>query len=454
MTWNEENDILIKNQFDIVMNKISQKNKKYKVLELYITDVCNQKCEYCYLIKHQNELYPKEYRSQETILNNLKIFLNYLLENNYDSIPEFSIFTGEIWHTDFGLKVLEEIYNYCLKAKNPPFSIMIPSNFTFILNDNQTQKIEEWINKFGELKTYIHFSCSIDGLILENKNRPFNDLSQNYIKNQEEHYEKIFKWCKKMCFGFHPMVNSYSIEDWKEQYKWWIDKFVEHGFDVYKNSMFLEVRNDEWTHDKIFSYLDYLNFATDYLLNKYFNKDYIELLHFMLNINLPVTGNYVNVQLLRQSYGMCIRLGDLSWVPCHRTSYEPFVYGKFKVENGKIVGLEGKNTTLATAIYSLGYKGHPKCDTCAIGDLCLRGCYGAQFESNQELFYPCSTVCDLFFAKNLFLYYKIKKIISDYQVTDKIITNAIQDLYVNYISKISEEEIEKWMPKIKHLMMN
>ena len=34
-----------------------------------------------------------------------------------------------------------------------------------------------------------------------------------------------------------------------------------------------------------------------------------------------------------------IRLGDLSWVPCHRTSYEKFIYGKLKVENNTIVGV-------------------------------------------------------------------------------------------------------------------
>jgi len=35
-----------------------------------------------------------------------------------------------------------------------------------------------------------------------------------------------------------------------------------------------------------------------------------------------------------------VRAGDLSIIPCHRTSYQKFIYGKYKTENNKIIGIE------------------------------------------------------------------------------------------------------------------
>lgn len=460
MNWEEENNIIINTYFKKIIKEIN--HKKGCSLELFITDVCNQNCEYCYLIKHQDELYPKNFRSTKQILNNLQIFLNYLIENNYDNILKFSLFSGEIWHTQFGLDVLETIYQYCLKAKQPPLSIMIPSNFSFILDDIQLQKIETYIDKFNKKNIYLNFSCSIDGFFIESENRPFNNSNNNYIKDSEEHYEKIFKWCKKYGYGFHPMVNSFNIEKWKQQYKWWIDNFIKYELNFHQYSMFLEVRDNNWTDNKIYSYLDYLNFSVDYLFESYFKDDPVGLLKTMLNIDTVDNGNYINIQITRQSARMsctvdriiCIRLGDLSWVPCHRTSYDPFVYGTFQVQDNKIQNLIAKNVILPASIYSLGYKGHPKCDICPIADLCLRGCYGAQFEANKDLFYPCETVCNLFFAKNLFLYYKIKEIIQKYNISDNNITYQIQEIYKKYISKISDEETKQWIPMIKRLIVN
>ena len=69
-------------------------------LELYLTSTCNQKCEYCYLVKY--DLYPQEYNKPEIIMKNLEIIYNWILDNNY-YIRETEFFSGEIWHTKFGL---------------------------------------------------------------------------------------------------------------------------------------------------------------------------------------------------------------------------------------------------------------------------------------------------------------------------------------------------------------
>ena len=458
-TWDEENDYMIETVFKQLLNKASVDEKI--CVELFLTDECNQNCEYCYLIKHQDELYPSKYRKPENILKNLKIFLNYILKNNFN-IKFYELFTGEIWHTQFGIDVLNIILKYCKQFKNPPELIMIPSNFTFILNDKILEQIEEIIKEFKKINVELCFSCSIDGYYIEQENRPFKDNSKNIIKNSIEYYDKIFKWCKKQTFGFHPMVNSYNIEKWPQQYKWWIDKLLEYNFTPLKNIMFLEVRDNNWTTEKINSYLIYLNEAYNYTFLKLFNNNYEEFLKYILNIDIPSTGNYHNLMLCNQSPRMscmvdrmiCIRVGDLSWVPCHRTCYDPFVYGTMKIKNDNIIGIQAKNLPLLFSINSLGYQGHPKCDLCPIGDLCLRGCFGSQIESNKEIFFPCQTVCDLFIAKVLFQYAKIKDYITKSACQDQKILKYTQYIYDRYITEISQEEKDKWTSIIKQLIIN
>lgn len=72
-------------------------------LEFFITPQCNQHCDYCYLVKNGNKLYPKEIRDNKTILNNLKAYLDYLIEvKHITTIPRIDLFSGEIWGWPLG----------------------------------------------------------------------------------------------------------------------------------------------------------------------------------------------------------------------------------------------------------------------------------------------------------------------------------------------------------------
>ena len=53
-------------------------------LELFITPTCNQKCEYCYLQRHINDLYPKENNNRETIIKNFKHVLDWCVEEDFN----------------------------------------------------------------------------------------------------------------------------------------------------------------------------------------------------------------------------------------------------------------------------------------------------------------------------------------------------------------------------------
>ena len=72
LTWEEENDYLIESLF---LKRFSPEvdNTGMFTLELYITGECNQKCDYCYLTNHREDIYPSKLYNHKTILNNMKL---------------------------------------------------------------------------------------------------------------------------------------------------------------------------------------------------------------------------------------------------------------------------------------------------------------------------------------------------------------------------------------------
>jgi radical SAM protein with 4Fe4S-binding SPASM domain len=101
---------------------------------------------------------------------------------------------------------------------------------------------------------------------------------------------------------------------------------------------------------------------------------------------------------------MTVRVGDLAICPCHRTAYNKLLYGWFKVEDNQIVDIIGNNPQMATRVLmsnntycTLG------CDVCKYRTVCLKGCFGAQYEVLGDPFYPIQNICDFFTAKYSFL---------------------------------------------------
>lgn len=69
-------------------------------IEFFITPTCNQKCEYCYLVKY-DELYPHGINTKDNIFKNLNSILNWIKENDF-YISNIDLFSGEIWHLKLG----------------------------------------------------------------------------------------------------------------------------------------------------------------------------------------------------------------------------------------------------------------------------------------------------------------------------------------------------------------
>lgn len=465
-TWSEENDTALWNSAQQYLKALTSDEGRYG-LELFISPVCNQNCEYCYLVNHADQLYPKEYRDNETILKNLDIFIDFLIEN--DTIPtSLDLFTGEIWESTFGAQILKKLMRFLnTPTTNQLKSLTIPTNFSFIANDKARTMMEKYIEAFRFHGVNLTLSCSYDGPIIENVNRPFNNAKGRVDKSTAEYAETLFNWCIKYGYGFHPMVNAYSIEKWPEQIKWWIDQITGHDLNLYSYTMFLEVRNNEWTDEKIQNYLTYLNTFVDYAIEKVHKTDINDFLKNACDItdecncSRPVARNYNAMSYTRSSLNkgcsvdrmMCIRLGDLAWVPCHRTSYEKLIYGRFKVnESNKIDGIQALNIPMYVAINSLTYKGHMKCDVCPIASICMRGCYGAQMEDSKEIFYPCDTVCELFMAKWLFLQEKYRRLCyeSNVEIDPRVISHYESISAV--VNKMEKEKKDKWMPIISKVL--
>ena len=410
MTFQEENDKLLFNILDQTFLTHWQDNNlldgiyktKLKGLQINITYACNQKCEYCYLIKYGDKLYPKEIDKQDLVLKNLKILLEWLNEN-YPKLNILDIFTGEIWQSQFGLDVLQTIFDYLGKIEID--TIVIPTNMSFLLDDEQTQKIQGYIDIFKSMGIRVIMSSSVDGLYIEDYTRPLNGKKAG-IRDQA-FYDKLFEFNIKNDYAVHPMLSAYAIEHWKDNYIWWYKQCSKYNVPFLSYVMLLEVRNDDWTDKKIESYLEFLNFQFDFIFNEIFHKDKFLMMRYVFGISQGDTayqgllwGRNDDRMTCSITNYLTVRMGDLAICPCHRTSYPQFLYGNFVVEDDKIVGIKANNPQLATHILCSNMKNSILgCDTCIYRNLCLRQCLGSCYENNNDILIPLSGVCHFFHNK-------------------------------------------------------
>ena len=381
-------------------------------LELYLTSTCNQNCEYCYLVKY--DLYPQEYNKPDLILHNLAMIYDWVIENKFH-IKEAEFFSGEIWHAQFGLDVLELTYQYLLKGMQIGVFV-IPSNCSFIFDDNQTLKLQNYIDKFESIGHRIMFSISVDGLIIDQEERPMN----NGKVRDEEYYDKLFAFAYHNNYYFHPMLSAHSVNRWIENYQWWMKKLAEYEFPP-EAMMLLEVRNNEWTEQNLKDFSIFLEYLIDEEVKR-FNGDvktYV-LSHFNGDLRLnDLSVGYTPINLAPAepfppcsiAQALTVRVGDLAIAPCHRTSYNKLMYGWFETENNKIVGIKQNNVYNAIRVLLVNSKaGHIKCDSCLYSDFCLKGCFGAQYENNDDMFMPIENICDMAKVKWQTIIHKLQKI--------------------------------------------
>lgn len=434
---------------NITSNKDTTYNLSHEAnLEIYITNQCNQNCEYCYLVSH-DELYPKDKLNPENILKNLRIFYDYITINNFN-IFNVDFFSGEIWHTQFGLDVLNITLDYIKKGMHME-NITIPSNGYFINNDEMLHKIQDIIEQYQLLGTRIQFSFSVDGKIVDNMIRPRN----NKKEYNDDFYDRLFTFAKKNNYKFHPMVSSKNVKYWKENHLWWkqmLDFYEMNIFDI----MTLEVRNPDWTDESINDLCEYIKFAMDDFIKTQCHGDITSFARSFSGIRLkdddPKLSGY-HIWVINQadnflgctvSNTLTVRLGDLAICPCHRQAYNKYLYGYFVVEDDKITDIRAVNPQMAVRIL-LGnlHTIAPVCSTCIFNKCCSHGCYGVQIETNSDPFFPVPNVCKMFKAKihTLFQYYREKGVI-DYFKT--ISPKEFNTEYVQFLLDLEQRELEAY----------
>ena len=382
-------------------------------LELYLTNGCNQHCEYCYLTKYAG-LYPEGTPSPELVLKNLQIIYDWIVKNDY-VIPKVEFFSGEIWHTKLGWDVLALTLDY-IQNKNLRIGFfLIASNFSFIFDEVARNKIHYYVERFNECGKQLVFSCSCDGAVVENESRPTN----NGQIRDEKYWHDLFEFCKVHHLWFHPMISANNVHQWIENYDWWTEQCKKWGFPIKRAVNLLEVRNDNWTPESIKDYCNFLKHMIDIYWDEC-NHDVSTYARRILHIRGEMEP--VNEELFESGYcpvgfgqvdtflgctvctDLTIRVGDLAICPCHRQAYNPYLYGRFITENDEIVDIEAINPEMAVKILmgNLLLCEHG-CDTCIFNNCCIHGCYGSQLESTGDPFFPIESVCNMLKAKHAFL---------------------------------------------------
>lgn len=383
--------------FSAWKNKRHYKDNKYAnyaSLELQMTPHCDLKCGYCYYAKYSKELYPSKITGKENILHNLNLILNWLLENEY--YPKLEVFSGEIFFQELGFKFIERLVKWQIENKRTE-DIIIPSNFSFLFDEKKTERVDSLIKLAEDNGIRLSLSCSVDGKYCD-ENRPFID---GKIRD-DIYYDKMFKFCKKWGYAFHPMIYSKHIEKWKDNWLWFQENFEKYDmgpFPIY----LLEVRNAEWNKRQIKEYYKFIRFLIRWTREKFsqipdesfplfvFDKRLYNL------FNLFSTGGR-GLGCSMQST-LQLRMGDLTASVCHRTAYKPQNLYSLVVENDKITGVKGINHNMLIAAASLEARNMPLCEYCTIRELCCSQCIGSMYETNKECFLPIPTVCAVEHAK-------------------------------------------------------
>ena len=441
------------------------KPKDYMPLDLIIRPECNLNCKYCYIAQHGKELYPINERvSNETILKNINNLLHYIYIRYNLFIEDFHLFSGDLFYDCFLFDVLDVFYKhmshqhelygqlYTLNTQYP-VTIHIPTNGLFILEDDKVERFNEYFEKFKEIGVVLYLSISTDGKYVVNT-REDQELPDDY-------FDKLFKFCLEKGYFFHPMIGADNIDNWIENYDWWRDKLKEYKYAEAQTDhflpMMLEVRNDNWTYEKVDKYIQLLDHMIDDRF-KMCDNDIVKFTKHLYSIYtpdkeegiLPMLSGYDPVLLINEEEcqnllctvqtSLHIRMNDLTIVPCHRTAYKQFEAGHFitNPEDGKIIGFEAGNLSVWLMVLNIRRSTLPKCARCVIQPFCVSGCLGAQYEASGEIFHPIDSVCLLFMNKIAYQVYKFEQM-GVFEVAKKL--NHFSPKQQKYIEAIKQLDV-------------
>lgn len=380
-------------------------------MEIELVPMCNLGCKYCYYHRYGRDLYPVEIRNPDTILANLRTLLRWLIENRFT--PQIDLFSGELLSQKIGYEALNIMADFWeqVPLELRPNHVCIPTNYTFLLDEKLTARVEEFIERFQKLGIRLFLSASVDGKYQET-NRPFITRATGPFlvgaeketePRDDEYYDRMFAFNAKYGFGFHPMVYSQGIDRWIDNFLWFQENF--RKYKISPNSVYLlEVRNEEWTPEQCAELTRFVEFLILWTWNNVAGRNRERMFDFitrgrgynMLSSFVSTVGRGLGCSLQSMLY---VRLGDLAIVPCHRTSYQGMEIGWFKKEGDRITGIEAGNVEFGIGEITFEGKTAPMCEACLLREFCSQGCLGSQYESTGDFLAPIPSVCQMEHAK-------------------------------------------------------
>lgn len=396
---------------DYLLNKyfFSKFKNGERKLEIFLTGICKANCDYCYLKKNQQDLFPKALRSNDLIIHNLQILMNWYVKNEFRC--PLDIFSAEWLTTPIADRVIDcfcDTFSKVPLEKRPPL-IVAADNMQFIKDDVATGKVQSYIDRLKELGITFYISASVDG--------KYCDYGRT--ENDDEYYKKLNQFLVKNNSHLHPMVSADNVKYQIDNFMWFKETFDPA---VANEIMMLEVRNGDWTDESIYELMRFCDFLIDYKFNNEFNQDKKRFLKYVLNVrdeevgfehDVPYNNIALNTSNIFQgfdsfncsAYGtFCIRVADLSVAPCHRLFYPELKIGEFKVnDTNTITHFEPHNIELLLLECTAKRSCLPHCEKCKFQDLCVGFCQGASYEAYKNLLVPQIEVCKMYRAKISFL---------------------------------------------------
>ena len=108
-----ENDLLFKQILERKYFGPMKERRRRPHIELFISASCPSNCSYCYLKKHQEELYPLACDNREQILKNTASFLDYYVEQGFRATLE--IFSAECIGSSLMFEIWDLMYEKFLE---------------------------------------------------------------------------------------------------------------------------------------------------------------------------------------------------------------------------------------------------------------------------------------------------------------------------------------------------
>lgn len=381
-------------------------------LEIIFSPKCNQGCSYCYVNKNNREIFSCQDFLEDKSIENTKLILNWLNKENMCP-AHVDIFSGELFAQEAGYRLLQTIIDFYKNNPNAkrPELFMVPTNGTFVVNDTLVARVKKYIKDFEDIGSRLALSFSVDGLYASKITRKYKknldyDLSSSM---KDDFFDKVFKFMEETNNLPHPMISPENIHVWKKNFLWY-ENMMEKYHINFNLLYLLEVRNYNWTKEKLKLYEEFIIFILEHMREKINNDEKFlywltdrenddhcmgfNFISSMLNSGDPMPTCMLGRQLM-------VRASDLKLFPCHRLSYPELEIGEYIPDEEKGLKFKVKNPELGISILSFNPKKQNICNTCIIKNLCANQCFGSCYETVGDMFTPIPSVCNMYFLKTL-----------------------------------------------------